>query len=392
MADRTRRERRPLRVLRIINVRGDVNGGAALQIKTSTESLRKRGHAVDTWFSEDLVAAEMSPRLRRLLVPWVVAGRVTLAALNRRYDVVEVHEPIGGPVCAVARIWCRRFPRVVVLSHGLEERGWQAECDLARALGRSVSLKRTLGQLVMVRAPAWVSLRLASCSMVLSLEDMRYLRERRPAATEHVFYVRNGVDAERFVPVPPPSQGANGGLDVVFLGSWVDRKGTVQLARAFDDPNVQERCRLHVLGAGVAEDDVLEAFTPEARSRVTVRSTLSRQEMSTALSGYDTLILPSWFEGMPLAMLEGAASGLCVVVSRRCGMRDFLGDEPDVNGGLYVDLDAESIAAALLALADNPERVAVLGARARARAAEFTWERCSVDLESAYRHALRGAC
>ncbi len=110
-----------------------------------------------------------------------------------------------------------------------------------------------------------------------------------------------------------------------------------------------------------------------------------------ALRGRSVLILPSWFEGSPLAMLEAAASGMCVVVSRRCGMRDFLGDDPEAHGGCYVDLNAGSIASVLLDLADDPNRVARLGERARLRAESFTWEQCATDLEAAYRRALGDA-
>ena len=82
-------------------------------------------------------------------------------------------------------------------------------------------------------------------------------------------------------------------------------------------------------------------------------------------------VVPSFFEGQPLTMLEAAASGLAIVTTGICGMKDFV--EDDVNGLLVAPGDSEGLTRAIGALVDDPARAGRMGANARVRARSFTW-------------------
>jgi glycosyltransferase involved in cell wall biosynthesis len=41
------------------------------------------------------------------------------------------------------------------------------------------------------------------------------------------------------------------------------------------------------------------------------------------------LVLPSFYEGQPLSMIEAATQGLAIVTTNVCGMKDFLTHEVD---------------------------------------------------------------
>jgi glycosyltransferase involved in cell wall biosynthesis len=80
---------------------------------------------------------------------------------------------------------------------------------------------------------------------------------------------------------------------------------------------------------------------------------------------------PSLGEGFGLPVLEAMAAGAAVVTSNRTSLREVGGDAVE-----YVDpTDVRSIHAGLERLLRDGARRATLGERARARAAEFSWER-----------------
>jgi glycosyltransferase involved in cell wall biosynthesis len=108
---------------------------------------------------------------------------------------------------------------------------------------------------------------------------------------------------------------------------------------------------------------------------------------------HGVFVLPSYFEGMPLAMLEAAAAGLPCVVCAVCGNLDFFRPErPERDGGVLVSPhDADALTDALDRLVSDPELRSELGARARARARSFTWRQNASQALHAYRAAMRRA-
>jgi glycosyltransferase involved in cell wall biosynthesis len=52
--------------------------------------------------------------------------------------------------------------------------------------------------------------------------------------------------------------------------------------------------------------------------------------------------------------------------------------------------DPDALAAALAKLAGDPSARQAAATRGRARAAEFTWDRCAAETVAAYRRALDG--
>jgi glycosyltransferase involved in cell wall biosynthesis len=75
------------------------------------------------------------------------------------------------------------------------------------------------------------------------------------------------------------------------------------------------------------------------------------------------VVLPSYREGMPLVLLEAAACGRAVVTTDVPGCREAI--EPGVTGLLVPARNAEALADAIAALAQDPERCAEMGRAAR---------------------------
>ena len=92
---------------------------------------------------------------------------------------------------------------------------------------------------------------------------------------------------------------------------------------------------------------------------------------------------PSLYEGFGLPVLEAMAAGAAVLTSNVSSLPEVGGDAV-----AYADpLDARAIAAALAELLCSPQRRADLGAAARVRAGQFSWERTAATVLAVLRSA-----
>jgi glycosyltransferase involved in cell wall biosynthesis len=381
-------EARKLRILRVADVPADRPGGMRGYMVESGAALKAAGHTVDCWFAEDLRTSWLPSALRRLVVPWLVAAKVLASRdIRTHVHVVEIHEPLAFAYSAVrAMLRGRRLPACVILSYGVEERAWRAQRDRWTRRGATPPASSLVSVPLTRLLPTRLGLRLADAILVPSSADRDYLIARYGRAPDHVVFAPTGVNPAFFALTP---RGADH-VRLLFVGSWIDRKGTPELVEAWDRlARTHAGLRLTLAGTGVRTKDVLADFPPRARDRVSVHSTIDRRELEALLASHQIFVLPSWFEGLPLSLLEAAAASLPCVVCAVCGNLDvFRRDRPDEDGGLLVEPhDAKGLADAVDRLVLDPSLRTRLAENARERARAFTWERTAQQALRAYRLA-----
>ncbi|MDI6893219.1 MAG: glycosyltransferase [Bacillota bacterium] len=110
------------------------------------------------------------------------------------------------------------------------------------------------------------------------------------------------------------------------------------------------------------------------------------QDVPAFLAGLDIYVLSSRYEGLPLATLEAMAAALPVVATDVGGVAEAVVD--GVTGLLVPPGDAAALAAAILALLRDPERVRSLGRAGRQRVeAQFDCELMAARVVDVYRQA-----
>ena len=102
---------------------------------------------------------------------------------------------------------------------------------------------------------------------------------------------------------------------------------------------------------------------------------------------FDFTILPSLFEGLPLAALESMAAGRAVIGALACGTVDAI--RHGETGLLVEPRDPGALADGILRALGDPALRARLAAGARARALErFTWRATATGTVENYRALL----
>jgi glycosyltransferase involved in cell wall biosynthesis/predicted O-methyltransferase YrrM len=374
-----------LRILRVADVSGVATAGMSGYMLSSAKEIEGRGHRVSCWFRDQLAPRFSNPGLRRLLVPWLIAAKVILAERGgERYDAVEIHEPLCAPYATLARLLPSRLAPCVALSHGLEERGWDALRAHQRAHGSEPRLRRRILVPLTLLSQTRAGLRAADAVLVVSSTDREHLVGRLGIAAERVSCAFGGVSEEllrvrRMVDVQPR---------VLFLGSWIERKGILELVEAWRRLAV-DRPGVRLTIAGVGDSDRARADTRDLPGAEVV-GTVTRDDLAGLLSSHNVFVLPSWFEGLPLSMLEAAAAGLACIVTAVCGNLDvFRPEDPQRDGAiLFPPNESDALYRALLAVVDDPGLRDALGARARERARQFTWARNAEQALAGYRGAI----
>ncbi|MEA2602407.1 MAG: hypothetical protein QOF89_3399 [Acidobacteriota bacterium] len=282
--------------------------------------------------------------------------------LGLRPAAFLVHEPTGVPF-VVAGV------PAFVFSHGLERRGWEATLAHAAASGRPIRARsRLLFPLWRLRQ-ADFSLRRARAVLVLNRDDLAEVQTRYRRRREDLFLFKNGVD-----PLPAPTRETpEGPPTVLFLGSWLARKGTATLVTAAD--LLRRRgvaARFLLAGTGAGEAEVLAAWPAELRGSVRVLPSFPAAGEAALYAAADLFVLPSFFEGQPLALLQAMVTGCCCLVADIAGPRDLIDHRR--NGLLHTAGDAGELADQMAECLASPALRHELGSAARSLVAGRTWD------------------
>jgi glycosyltransferase involved in cell wall biosynthesis len=112
-----------------------------------------------------------------------------------------------------------------------------------------------------------------------------------------------------------------------------------------------------------------------------------QSDISGCLQALDLLLMPSRFEGLPLALLEAMCAGLCCCVSDVDGMAEAI--EPGKTGYLCPLGDLDAWVRQITVLVTDPSLRAEVGARVRDIArTRFSADRMAADTVKVYRQAI----
>ena len=103
--------------------------------------------------------------------------------------------------------------------------------------------------------------------------------------------------------------------------------------------------------------------------------------MPVLYSGATAFVYPSLYEGFGLPVVEAMQCGACVIVSP--ALRETAGD-----AAVYAE-NARELAQAMIEALERPAWRAEWGARARVRAAEFSWRGTARQTYAVYQEARR---
>ena len=198
--------------------------------------------------------------------------------------------------------------------------------------------------------------------------------------------VPNGIDPRDFGALPerglfrqkyPESDGR---LTFLFLGRLAPGKGIDILVKAFRRVASQTNAHLFVVGGDErGYESGLRQLVADfgLQEHITFTGPLTGEAKLSALRDADVFVLPSFSEGLSIAMLEAMFMKLPVVTTDRVGLHRQIREK---HCGLVVPPDTDSFAQALLRIAGDPARAEAGERGHRLVAAHYTWSKIAQEL------------
>jgi glycosyltransferase involved in cell wall biosynthesis len=373
--------------LRILHVFEPLDGGLPTHVADLTAALARRGHRVVVGGAG---GSAVRPRIEGAgvvyeplpLVGGIGSPLTEVRALREMWrlldrtpcDVAHVHGQkagLSGRVVALAR----RLP-VVYTPHNLH---YRTQLRRPRPSAR-VRYRATLA------AERWLCRRSAAVVAVSRDEQETVLRDRLiPADRCHLIY--NGVEVDASLPPDPRLRAFRAGAPLIgFVGRLGWEKGILVLLDALEmlaRRGTPVRCA--IVGNGTLFTQVRERVGEPSLSDTTLLLPYEGT-MEPYLRAIDALVLPSFYEGMPLAILAAMALGVPVIASRVNGVPEAIEDR---RTGLLVPAgDVEGLAAALARANADPHMLSSMGTAARHASRRFGVETMVDAVERLYRSVL----
>jgi glycosyltransferase involved in cell wall biosynthesis len=319
---------------------------------------RETRNGIDVWHPRFLAVPKVGMTMAPLLL--ALGARSTLAAMQREgfdFEVIDAHYYYpDGVAAAVLACW---FDKPLVVT----------------ARGTDVNLipNHRLPRLLI----QWAARR-ASASIGVSAHLVERLRELHVDASR-LHMMRNGVDLERFRPLPAAAARAELGIVgapvVLTVGNLQEHKGQRLVVEAFGRlVGHHPQARLIVVGEGPDHAYLQrQAVQLGVAERTLFAGAVANAELARWYSAADVLVLASSREGWPNVVLEAMACGTPVVVSSVGGIPEVVGSD-DV-GRLVRDRSGEAFARAIEDVLESR----IDRGRVRAYAESFGWDRTSAQ-------------
>ena len=171
-----------------------------------------------------------------------------------------------------------------------------------------------------------------------------------------------GVDLKRFTPRPEPP----GTVRIALIARMLKEKGVeefVAAARALRADGIQAQCLL--VGAPDPQNrgTLTEAELQRWHNEGSVVWLGNRRDIVQVLATTHIVVLPSYREGLPKALLEAMAAGKPIITTDVPGCRDLC--ENEVNGLLVPAKNANALAKAMRELIQYPLKRLAFGQKGR---------------------------
>ena len=140
--------------------------------------------------------------------------------------------------------------------------------------------------------------------------------------------VGGGYDESVFVGRPKDESPQ---VQMLYAGKLSFAKGVDVLLRAVQSLN-GAGVHLHLAGSGSGEEEqYCRQLAEKMGSLVTVHGRISQHDLARLMGSCHIFILPSFYEGLPLVLLEALASGCRIITTDLSGCKEILGDaDPDL--------------------------------------------------------------
>ena len=237
--------------------------------------------------------------------------------------------------------------------------------------------------------------------IALSADQKQDISRTYAIPPEKIVVTGGGYDETIFNRAP---KAAAETVQILYAGKFNRSKGVPWLLRAL--PKIEDRnWHLHMAGGGQGpEYDACLDLAEKLDTRVTVHGYVTHRRLARLMKLAHIQVLPSFFEGLPLVLFEGLASGCRIVTTNLSGFEEIFSragpdvvrlldlpplatiDRPHQKDEARLEATLAACLAEMMAAVRKAPDFTDPGAAEIARA--YTWQRVFERVLAVYREAL----
>ena len=229
---------------------------------------------------------------------------------------------------------------------------------------------------------------LKRCDLIVALSEYwkRYFTEELHC--RHVEIIPNIIDS----PQEDHSCRDNKVCTFLFLGKICQEKGLFDLIEVISDHIHEFDGKIRLVIAGIGETDKLKSAIshPQLKDIIRYVGWVSGTDKERLLNECNVYILPSYFEGVPISLLEAFSYHLPVISTNVGGIPEILTDGD--NGLMISPGDKNALLQAMTKLAASPELRDQMGKNAYQRSLSHLPQNVEKSLTNIYNELLSGNC
>jgi len=290
--------------------------------------------------------------------------------LTQQVDLVHIHFSERGSVArkSILLFIALAFNKPVIIhAHGCEFHIFHSQLPKKGRQLVNWSLQKCTRLIVL--SESWKDYYINNCEII----------------PEKVVVLPNPVDIPDIVPERTDAQK----LNVLFLGKINQRKGVFDLLEALAKipSDLRQNTRLILAGSGEVEQARKVAQTLDIEKQVEFPGWVNENLRNHLLARANIFVLPSYNEGLPMALLEAMSWELPVITTPVGGIPEVITHQE--NGLLVSPGDIEQLTEALQSLLTDASFRLALGIAARKRVLPLDTKNYSLSLWQVYCSTIR---
>ena len=176
--------------------------------------------------------------------------------------------------------------------------------------------------------------------------------------------------------------------NLLFLGRLCEQKGIRELIGAVDKLQ-QKMPDVHLYLGGIWEHENLKKLIEGKEGYITYLGWVGGREKQEYFEKCSYFVLPSYFEGQPISLLEAMAREMCVAAAEVGGIPQMVRD--GVQGVLFPAKNEDALEQALFEVLTDKEKAKSYGKAAGRRVLEhYNVQRCVEELAELYQAVYSG--
>ena len=269
---------------------------------------------------------------------------------RNRYEVIHAHNTSCQLLLAMAS--CFRHLRLVTTEHNTDNRRrrWRGYRPVDRWMYGRYCRVVCVGEETRQALAAWLG---------------------RPELTNRLTVIPNGIDVSTFEgAIPSEAISSQQGRKILMISAFRPQKDHPTLIRALS--MLPEEYRLFLAGGSETDED--RKYLNECKQLVAELGLSDRvdflgirSDVPQLLAAADVVVLSTAYEGMSLSLLEAMAAGRPLIASDVPGVQDLVSGA----GLLFPFGDDQRLAELIRQVCEDPSFAAEVGAKCRARAADY---------------------